>query len=99
MSEQPNNNNGDGKKDRKLSEISHLFLSSVRERQTQGAPPPVRKAPPQRADLSIDLTPEEFAQMYGETSGVPDGVPSGSGMSSSSSNPAKPRVTAIIGAH
>src|SRR5438876_1062316 len=89
MPEQPNNNNGDGKKDRKLSEISHLFLSSVRERQTQGTPPPLRKAPPQRAELSIDLTPEEFAQMYGETAPAVG----------SSTQQAKPKVTAIIGAH
>ena len=72
-----------------LSEISHLFLSSIRDKQTNGAPRPQRKAPgpvkpgaeapeaaapqpaepakPQapRTDLSIDLTPEEFAQVYG----------------------------------
>lgn len=70
-----------------LSEISHLFLSSIRDKQTNGAPRPQRKGPvkpegasdvpqaqgpeaakPQaapRTDQSIDLTPEEFAQVYG----------------------------------
>ena len=67
-----------------LSEISHLFLSSIREKHTNGAARPQRKGPglarpaseptpPQapaptpapRTDLSIDLTPEEFAQVYG----------------------------------
>ena len=58
-----------------LSEISHLFLSSIRDKQTNGAARPVRKGPgqprqdaaqpPPRTDQSIDLTPEEFAQVYG----------------------------------
>ena len=51
---------------RSLSEISHLFLSSIREKQTNGAPRPQRKAPaakPQAADDSLDLTPEEFSQV------------------------------------
>ncbi|MDB5301551.1 MAG: hypothetical protein JWO87_3214 [Phycisphaerales bacterium] len=65
---------------RSLSEISHLFLSSVRDRHTNGAPRPQRIPPgqprpaqppadaqtPPRGDLSIDLTPEEFAQVFGE---------------------------------
>src|SRR5688572_14140149 len=78
--------NPDAKKT--LSEISHLFLSSIREKQTNGAPRPMRKGPgpvapegndakPQaagreqpapRTDQSIDLTPEEFAQVYGGAS-------------------------------
>ena len=40
MPDQPNNNGQ--KKDRSLSEISHLFLSSVRDRQTGGAALPKR---------------------------------------------------------
>lgn len=55
-----------------LSEISHLFLSSIRDKQTNGAARPKRKGPPSQAqqpaprtDQSIDLTPEEFAQVYG----------------------------------
>jgi hypothetical protein len=70
------------KPDKTLSEISHLFLSSVRERQMQGAPRPVRTPPgqqqpdghgsaPAHADLDIDLTPEEFAQVLG----VPEPAP------------------------
>lgn len=53
-------------KKKSLSEISHLFLSSVRDRQTGGAKPPQRTPPP--SDVSIDLTPEEFAQVYGGAS-------------------------------
>src|SRR5690606_31979315 len=48
---------------RTLTEISHLFLSSVRDRQTGGAPRPTRR-PPQAMDVSIDLTPEEFAEVF-----------------------------------
>lgn len=55
---------GQKPKKRSLSEISHLFLSSVRDRQTDGAQPP-RRLPPKRTDVTIDLTPEEFAQVYG----------------------------------
>src|SRR3954454_5138116 len=51
-------------KKRSLSEISHLFLSSIRDRQTEGSPRPQR-TPPKQPDVSIDLTPEEFAQVYG----------------------------------
>lgn len=55
----------DPKPKRNLSEISHLFLSSIRDRQTHGASRPQRTPPPARPDISIDLTPEEFAQVYG----------------------------------
>jgi hypothetical protein len=63
-----------------ISEISHLFLSTVREKQTGAAPRPVRVPPPsQRSEesrqaeskpslpmqSSIDLTPEEYAQVSG----------------------------------
>lgn len=52
---------------RRLSEISHLFLSDVRARQTNNAPPPVRKPPGTfKGDVSIDLTPEEFAQVFAD---------------------------------
>src|SRR3978361_1055262 len=55
---------------RSLSEIGHLFLSSVRERQTNGAPlpkrqPPGRSAPAARLEVSVDLTPEEFKHVCG----------------------------------
>ena len=56
---------GQKPKKRSLSEISHLFLSSVRDRQTDGAQTPRRK-PPRRTDETVDLTPEEFAQVYGD---------------------------------
>jgi hypothetical protein len=49
---------------RSISEISHLFLSSVRDRQTGGQPRPTRLPPKQP---SIDLTPEEYAQVFGGT--------------------------------
>ncbi|MGH7214627.1 MAG: hypothetical protein ACREIT_07685, partial [Tepidisphaeraceae bacterium] len=74
MSDQP------PKPNRPLSEISHLFLSSVRDRQTDGTPRPQRIPPrlrhaaggdaqhaphPASRDVSIDLTPEEYAQVFG----------------------------------
>ena len=43
---------------RGLSEISHLFLSSVRDKATQGAPRPTRTPPP-KTPVSIELSPEE----------------------------------------
>ena len=51
---------------RRLSEISHLFLSGVRERHLNGQPQPVRRPPTKReqpaptAPVSIDLTEEEM---------------------------------------
>jgi hypothetical protein len=103
MSDQPNNSdapNNDRAKDpnRPLSEISHLFLSSIRDRQTNGAARPVRKPPtdgkadgntpakPPLPDHSIDLTPEEFAQVYG-------------GAQASDREENLPEVTAVIAAH
>jgi len=50
-----------------LSEIGHLFLSSVRDKQTSGMQRPVRTppgaVPPVQA--SVDLTPEEYAGVFG----------------------------------
>ena len=57
MSDQP------PQKKRSLTEISHLFLSSIRDRQNDGSQRPQRTPPP--SDQSIDLTPEEFASVYG----------------------------------
>jgi hypothetical protein len=57
MSDQP------PQKKRSLTEISHLFLSSIRDRQNDGSQRPQRTPPP--SDQSIDLTPEEFARVYG----------------------------------
>ena len=72
-------------KKRSLSEISHLFLSSVRDRQTGGASQPKRTPP---TDVSIDLTPEEFARVYGQ----------GEGQASDSQHKAVP-ISAVIAAH
>ncbi len=46
-----------------LSEISHLFLSEVRQKQTGSGPRPVR-IPPKRPSVSVDMTPEEFANAF-----------------------------------
>ena len=65
---------------RRLSEISHLFLSSVRDRQTDGRPMPSRTppkkqppAPPHPADISVDLTADEYATAFDETFAPPGG--------------------------
>jgi hypothetical protein len=75
---------------RPLSEISHLFLSSVREKQTGSAPKPVRKPPTIRPDISIDLTPEEFAQVFAEQEAAAQ---------MATNRTAAPKVSAVIGAH
>jgi hypothetical protein len=88
---------------RSLSEISHLFLSSVRDRHTNGAPrpqriPPGQPRPVQRpatplpsdgGDLSIDLTPEEFAQVFGEPTADVESAPVRR----------TPQVTALLSGH
>src|SRR5690242_11807153 len=87
MSDQP-------KKDRPLSEISHLFLSSLRQRQTGGAPPPQRKPPAISAPHShpsVDLTPEEFAEVFAEREQIAH--------QQRGSAPGAPPVTAVIGTH
>jgi hypothetical protein len=103
MSDQPTNpdpQKNDRAKDpnRPLSEISHLFLSSIRDRQTNGSARPVRKPPtngqtngqspakPAVPDHSIDLTPEEFAHVYG-------------GAEAADRDEHLPDVTAVIAAH
>src|SRR5687768_6999563 len=62
-----------------LREISHLFLSNVRDLASNGAPRPQRipprqpsseittttPPPPPPTPHSLDMTPEEFAQMFG----------------------------------
>lgn len=78
-------------KKKPLSEIGHLFLSSVRERQLNGLPLPQRTppggTPAPRSDVSLDLTPEEYAQVFGE--GADEAVVARR----------TPPVTAIIGEH
>ncbi len=50
----------------RLSDISHLFLSDVRAKTTGNAPLPVRRPPGSfKGDVSVDLTPDEFAQVFG----------------------------------
>lgn len=50
-----------------LSEISHLFLSGVRDMHQGNAPRPTR-IPPPKQNVSIDMTPEEYAAaMRGES--------------------------------
>ncbi|HSI36776.1 MAG TPA: hypothetical protein VK986_24535, partial [Tepidisphaeraceae bacterium] len=83
-----------------LSEIGHLFLSGVRERQTQGAARPVRVPPggkgpaaaAESAANSNDLTPEEMAHMS-ETSPAAEAA-------EQFESPARiPGVTAVISQH
>ena len=84
---------------RSLSEISHLFLSSVRDKQTNGAPrpqriPPGLPRPPQQPGYApidndaIDLTAEENARVFAEQ-----------GTGGEGSARRTPPVTAILGAH
>ncbi len=49
-----------------MDELGRLFLGDVRRRQTEGQLPPKRRAPGSKPDVSIDLTPEEFARMFGD---------------------------------
>jgi hypothetical protein len=74
---------------RGLSEISHLFLSSVRDRQTQGAARPTRTPPP-KAPINIELTPEEVAQ--------PAGTPTAASIIGAESTHTPP-ITAILASH
>lgn len=86
-----------------LSEISHLFLSSIRDRQLpDGSPRPHRKPP---TDVSIDLTPEEFARVYG---GAADAAaPNDDGAGDAATPPPAPPevqrrpvpVSALVSAH
>ena len=63
----------DDQKKKSLSEISHLFLSSVRDNATGGdrprrLPPGSEReepAPAKPRDVSIDMTPEEYARVFG----------------------------------
>lgn len=84
---------------RPLSEISHLFLSDVRDRQTNGAPRPVRRPPgshepAMRNDISIDLTPEEFAQVFGAAECAEEAVEA-----QAQAHERAPTVTAVVSAH
>src|SRR3954465_10869139 len=86
MHEQPKN-------PRSLSDISHLFLSSVRERQTgtsarpQRTPPPKNEPRDARESREIDLTPQEFQHVLKEPAEAP------------SENAVVPPVRAVIASH
>jgi hypothetical protein len=67
-----------------LSEISHLFLTELRQRQTTGNTPPSRKPP-----LSIDVTPAEFAAGT-QSSGI---------IQPSEEQTAAPKMTVVLGHH
>lgn len=69
-----------------LREISHLFLSGVRDRQTGGAARPVRIGPAQRADLPPELTPEELQQVSAATG-------------ASASDHSRINMTAVLASH
>jgi hypothetical protein len=82
-----------------LSQISHLFLSRVRERQdaaSSASRTPLRK-PPQPAaapDADIDLSPEEFQHVYSEEAmGLRH-----RGASNDETNPVPP-VRAVLASH
>jgi len=49
-----------------LSDIGHLFLSSIRERQTGGAPRPLRRGPGSPPPSSMDLSHLEFEEALNE---------------------------------
>ncbi len=86
MSDAPNEH-------RPLSQISHLFLSSVRDKAIGGGARPVRTppaAPPK--NVSLDLTPEEFAQVFGAGEDEPAGEKPGEDI-------AARNVTVIISNH
>lgn len=90
------------RRDPTLSEISHLFLSSVRDRQTGGPTsrpkrtPPGQPVQPPRAEHAIDLTPEEFAEVFGTNDGAQYQAEE---KSSDGAGESIPQVTAVIAAH
>jgi len=88
----------DSNANRPLSEISHLFLSNVRDLPKPGAPRPVRIPPggqriesapkPVAPQHSVDLTPEEFAEVFGRIELDDDDAPV-----------KQPIVTAVLASH
>lgn len=92
--------NNQNKPNRPLSEISHLFLTSLREQAGENRARPVRIPPGQARPASptdpVDLSPEEFAQVYGKPASplMDDSIDSGDVQ-----DVQRKRVTAIVGAH
>jgi hypothetical protein len=88
---------------RSLSEIGHLFLSSVRARQTNGARPPCRRPPGADPRLSIDMTPEEFAQSCARAAAAREpehADATGENMFPTGDPPSDtPSITALIASH
>jgi hypothetical protein len=82
MSDQPS-------QDRKLSEISHLFLSSIRQKASNGNAPPRRIPPEQKAVFTSDLTPEELAGVSTEEQAATSDV----------DETPVPQITAVIASH
>ena len=76
---------------RNLSDIGHLFLSSVRERHTNGAPRPVRRPPGSPPIEAAPLPPMELH--------LTEEVQPGDVADASEPSPHIPPVTAIIAAH
>jgi hypothetical protein len=102
MDEQP--------KKKPLSEIGHLFLSSVRDQHLGGTPRPQR-VPPGGArrpsagadgggasDLGVDLTPEEFARMSGITAAAAAAANEPAEVASPAARRTPP-VSAVLGEH
>lgn len=65
-----------------LSEISHLFLGSIRDKSSAGQPRPQRippagssRGPSYHTHQSVDLTPEEFAGVSEREAAAPDTPP------------------------
>jgi hypothetical protein len=77
--------------DPNLAEISHLFLSSIRDRggavRPQRTPPPSAPPASMKNNVSVDLTPEEFAQVRD------DGAPP------AESATVVPPITAVLASH
>lgn len=93
--------NNPNRPNRPLSEISHLFLTSLREQAGENRNRPVRIPPGQtrqegRGKVPVDLTPEEFAQVYGKPASplMDDSIDAGD-----VEDVQRKRVTAIVGSH
>ena len=78
--------------DKKLSEIGHLFLSSIRSKASNGSPAPQRIPPgAPRPEPEMDLTPEEFAGVFNRDEQIEP-------IAESRTGPV-PEITAVIASH
>jgi hypothetical protein len=106
MNQQPGQPEPTPQPRRSISEIGHLFLSSVRELHANGQSRPVRLPPQARQEAepihsegavthrhqtSIDLTPEEYAQVFGG--------PEASGPQREPAETRIPPITALVTVH